>query len=369
MSVIILNRRALNRATLARQMLLRREQATPVEAIERLCGMQAQLARPPFIGLWSRLESLTRRDLIEAIDNRDVLRGTLMRGTLHLMSRRDFIAFRAAIQPVLSAALLGVFRDRANGADRDAILAAARERFAGDACTFDALRDFLSERFPGVDERLMGYTVRMHLPLVQTPAPGATWAYPAAADFTVAESWLGEPLSDDATPHALVLRYLAAFGPASVEDFQTWSGLKSARPVFDALRPALQTFHTERRKELFDLPDAPRPSEDTDAPVRFLPDFDNLLLAHADRERIIASEHRSLVCTKNLRILPTFLVDGFATGLWTTERKRKEATLVIQPFGALAKGRRQELFEEGERLLRFVEEDAQRFTVRTADKG
>ena len=358
-----LSRRALNRATLARQMLLRREKVKPATAVERLAGMQAQLARPPFIGLWSRIEGFRRDSLTRAIERREVVRATMMRGTLHLVSRDDFIRFRPVLQTMLSQGMKAALRDRANGLNADALVAAARERFDETPCTFDALRGHLRARFPKLDERAMGYIVRMQLPLVQIPAAGAIWAYPAAADFAVAESWLGEKLDGDDRPHTLALRYLAAFGPATLRDFQTWSAVAAAPGIVEELRPKLRTFRDERGRELLDLPKAPRPDEEEEAPVRFLPEFDSLLLAFADRTRVIADEHRPLIYTKNLLVPATFLVDGFAAGTWKINRKKKLARLAVRPFGTLTKRARTALAQEGEALLRFVEEDAPAVSV------
>ena len=358
-----LSRRALNRATLARQMLLSREKVKPATAIERLAGMQAQLARPPFIGLWSRIEGFRRDSLTRAIERREVVRATMMRGTLHLVSREDFISFRPVLQPMLSQGMKAVLRDRVNGLNVNALVAAARVCFDEAPCTFDALRGHLRARFPKLDERAMGYIVRMQLPLVQVPAAGAIWAYPAAADFAVAESWLDEKLDGDDRPHTLALRYLAAFGPATLRDFQTWSALAAAPGLVEELRPKLRTFRDERGREVLDLPKAPRPDEEEEAPVRFLPEFDSLLLAFADRTRVIADEHRPLIYTKNLLVPATFLVDGFAAGTWKIDRKKKLARLAVKPFGTLTKLARTALAQEGEALLRFVEEDAPAVSV------
>ena len=357
-----ITRRALNRATLARQMLLRREKATPVAVVERVAGMQAQLARPPFVGMWSRVHAFSREALVGAIERRDIVRGTLMRGTLHLVSRKDYLAFRPVIQPMLALGMQAVLRDRAKGLNVGELVAAAREYFGQKPCTFAELRTHLIARFPKLDERAMGYAVRMHLPLVQTPQAGSMWAYPSASDFAVAESWLGGPM-DAARPGAFALRYLAAFGPASADDFKTWAGMADARAVIGDLRPKLKVFTDERGRELYDLPKAPRPSEDEPAPARFLPEFDSLLLAFADRTRIVATEHRPHLATKNLFVPATFLVDGLISGTWRVERKKKAATLVLQPFVPLTKGPRTELTDEGEALLRFIEPDAQTFSV------
>jgi hypothetical protein len=337
-------------------MLLAREKITAVRAIERLVGVQAQLARPPFIGLWTRLEKFKREDLLRLVQHRKVVRATLMRGTLHLMSTKDYVKLRAALQPALSAGMQSILRDRSQDLAIDKLLAVGRKYFDEEPRTFDELRGHLQKRFPKGDERAMAYAVRMHLPLIQVPTD-AEWGYPGAADFAVAESWLGEPIGSDASPHALILRYLAAFGPATVSDAQTWSGLNGLKLPFEELRPKLQTFRDERGRELFDLPKAPRPPEDSPAPVRFLPEYDNLILSHDDRTRFVAKEHRAAVFLPNLRVISTFLVDGFVAGTWKIERKKDTATLVITSFAALPKRVRDELTDEGERLVHFVEGD------------
>ncbi len=363
MSNPLISVRALNRATLARQLLLTRHTIKPVTAIERLAGLQAQVPRPPFVGLWSRVERFTRESLVRSIERRDVVRGTMMRGTIHLVSRADFIAWRRALQPMLTRAMVSVLRTRTTGLDSTALIDAARARFEEEPCTFADLREHLAARFPTLDERAMGYLVRMQLPLVQTPSPGAPWAYPSSASFALAESWLDEPLFKDPDPQPLARRYLAAFGPASGKDFQIWSGLQGGRQLLETMRPTLRVFKDDEGRELFDLPKAPRPDPDEEAPVRFLPEFDNLLLAYDDRRRIIATEHRRLVITKNLLIPATFLVDGLVAGTWTVERKTREARLVLKPLGTLSARHRRALQSEGAALLRFVEPDAESYAV------
>ncbi len=334
----MLTLRELSRATLARQLLLQRESISATEAVERLAGMQAQVPKPPFIGLWTRLTDFDREELRAAIAKKELVRATLMRGTLHLVSRRDYVAWRAALQPLLSATAAALTK---NAYDAEELCERARAFFR-QPHTFEELRE------QGFD-RGMAYTVRLHLPLVMVP-DDSMWSYPPNAKFTLA------PRIAAAKPRELVRRYLAAFGPASPADFQAWSGLKNARPLFDD--PELVQFG-----KLFDLPDAPRPDEATAAPVRFLPEFDNLLLAHADRTRIIADEHRPRVATKNLRILATFLVDGFVAGTWSIARKSKKATLTLAPFGKLDRKTRNALVEEGETLVRFAEPEASVFDV------
>src|SRR5262245_20920377 len=277
-----LSLRTLNRTTLARQLLLGREKVRVATAVQRVAGLQAQIPRPPFIGLWSRVDGFQRADLVRAIDRRDIVRGTLMRGTIHLVSRQDFIDWRPVIQPVLTRVMMSVLGKVIAQFDLDRIVDAARARFDSDACTFAELRRHLSEEFPGVNERGMALIVRMLLPLVQTPRAGQPWAYHAAADFAVAQSWLGEDVANTGQPERLALRYLAAFGPATSQDFQIWSGLPAGRSVVDALRPKLRILRDETGRELFDLPKAPLVDEAETAPVRFLPEYDNVLLAHVD---------------------------------------------------------------------------------------
>ena len=360
MAAQTLTARQLNRATLARQLLLERERMSAVEAVERLAGLQAQEAKPPFVGLWTRLEGFDPEELLGALRGGDVVRATLMRATLHLMSRRDFAAFRPALQPAIAGAL-SVVGDRAEGISPAEVSAVARELLADGPKRFDELRAALAERFPDVDNRVVGYAVRLNLPLVMVPTEDP-WAYPRNAQFRLTDVDIdaGPP------PDDLVLRYLAAFGPATATDFQRWSSLKGARAVLDGLRERLVTFRDERGRELFDLPDAPRPDEDVPAPPRFLPEFDNLMLAHDDRTRVIADEHRGEVVTKNLRIRATVLWDGIVVGTWTVERKRAAATLRIAPFGRLPRGAKAALTDEGEALLRFAEPDAQKFAVTTS---
>jgi hypothetical protein len=328
----------------------------PVEAIERLAGMQAQEPRPPFLGLWSRLEGFAREDLIDALGDGSAVRGLLMRGTLHTVSARDFRAFRPVVQPVLSAAYAGVDKRRREGVDVDAVLPVARELLEEEPRTFNALRGLLSERFPDANERGLGYAARTHLPLTMVPTEDR-WGFPRDAKFALAEA------GDDDSPRTLVRRYLAAFGPATAADSQTWSGLRGVAEVLEEMDD-LERFEDDQGRTLFDLPDAPRPDADVPAPVRFLPEFDNLVLAHADRTRLLDDEHRPLVVTKNLRVKATFLVDGRVAGTWKSARKGKKASLALEPFGKLRKKDIKALTAEGEQLLRLVEQEAASFDVR-----
>jgi hypothetical protein len=363
----MLKNRQLGRATLARQLLLERGEISPVEAVERLGGLQAQEPKPPFIALWTRLAGFHETALQQALHDRDVVRATLMRGTLHLATAADYTAFRAPLQPVLSRGMASALRGRAEGLDPDAVLPVARGLLEERPRTFDELRTLLQEAFPDVNHRALGFAVRMLLPLVMVPTADR-WAFPRVADFTLADGWLGRPLPTGGAPDELVLRYLAAFGPAAAADVQSWSGLQGAKAVLEGLRPRLVSFADERGRELFDLPDAPRPDEDVPAPPRFLPEFDSLLLAHADRARIIADEHRPAVITKNLRVRATFLIDGSVAGTWESKRSRRSAKLTITPFGSLSKRDAAALRTEAEALLRFTEPDASALEVTLAER-
>jgi hypothetical protein len=339
-------------------MLLEREKITVTRAVERLVALQAQLARPPFIALWTRLTGFQREQLSKPLLQRKLVRATSFRGTIHLMTARDFIEMRGAMQPSLTAGMHAILRDRAQSLDIAELEAEGRAFFCERSATFEDLRPYLLQRHRGADERAMAYAVRLHVPLVQVPTDDA-WAFPAAADFALADLWLKTTISTAATsPRELVLRYLAAYGPATPADAQTWTGIPALRDVFEELRTTLVTVRDERKRELFDLEDAPRPDGDIDAPVRFLGDFDSMLLAHADRARIIADEHKSHVFTKNLQVKATFLVDGVVAGTWKVERKKKVATMVVTAFGKLTKQARAALESEGDALLSFLEGDA-----------
>jgi hypothetical protein len=230
--------------------------------------------------------------------------------------------------------------------------------FFATAAPFDDFRKHLESRKGIGDIRAIAYTVRLGIPLVMVPDDGAEWAFSSTAGFLNADAWLGADASNPAQMETLVTRYLAAFGPATPGDAQTWSGIRGLRETFEALRPRLVTFRDARNRELFDLPDAPRPAGDTPAPIRFLPEFDNALLAHDDRTRIIADAHRPAVFLKNLQVRGTFLVDGFVAGTWRVERKRASATLVLTALTRLPTPVLAEIGEEGVALLLFLEPDA-----------
>jgi Winged helix DNA-binding domain len=342
----------LNRATLARQLLLGRERLAPIDAVERLGGLQAQEPKPAFAALWTRLEGFERAQLHEALMDRSVVRGTMMRATLHMTSAADYAALRTSLQPVLTGAMEGVLKQRGD-VDSAKVLPVAKRLVGRRPCTFNDLRAELSEQFPQFEHRALGYAVRMQLPLLMVPTDDR-WSFPSDACFALAEKWIDGKLAREDLP-ALVRRHLGAFGPASAADVQAWSGLKGLKDTVEGMADELVAF-TFGRRTLYDLPDAPRPDEDTPAPARLLPEFDSLLLAHQDRTRVISDERRKALATKNLRIQATFLVDGFVAGSWTVERKRGTTTLTLSAFERLAKPVRDELAAEAEALLGFLED-------------
>jgi Winged helix DNA-binding domain len=364
----VLSLRALNRATLERQLLLRRWSLPALEVVERLVGLQAQAPLPPYFGLWTRLTDFRPADLATLLTDRKVVRIALMRSTIHLVSGRDCRMLRPLVQPVLDRGVVGAYGAPLDGLDLAAIGAAGRALVEETPRTFRELGALLAKRWPGRDPTALAQAVRTAVPLVQVP-PRGIWGASGPAAHTSSECWLGAPLDPRPSPAELVRRYLAAFGPASVLDVQKWSGLTRLGEVVAQLRPELRAFSDVQGRELFDLPDAPRPDPDVPAPVRFLAEYDNLLLSHADRTRVIADEHRPAIYTVNGVIPGSVLVDGFARGRWRIERVRGAATLRIRPFVRLPKSVRAALADEGARLLEFAAADAQTHDIAFAVPG
>jgi hypothetical protein len=344
-----LSLRALNRATLARQLLLERAALDPTTAVAALGGIQAQEAKPAFQALWTRLADFDPAALHAALESGDVVRATMMRATLHLVTAADYAALRPVLQPVLTAAMEGILRQRGD-VDLAAVLPAARALLERGPLTFNELRAALAEQFPETEIRALGYAVRMQLPLLMEPT-GDRWSFAADSRFRLAP----QPLGAGDLP-ALVRRHLGAFGPASVADIQAWSGLKGLRDVVAGMEDELVAFKHGRRT-LYDLPGAPRPVPGVPAPPRLLPEFDDLMLAHQDRTRVITEERRKALATRNLRIASTFLVDGFVAGSWSVKTARGTATLTLAAFEPLARDVRDALAAEAEALLAFTHGD------------
>lgn len=370
MSADVLSDRALNRATLARQLLLRRADLSPLEAVEHLVGLQAQVPLNPYVGLWSRLDRFRPEELGRLLEERKVVRIVAMRATLHLVTADDCLVLRPLAQPLLDRELA---RHPQHGpamaaVDLDAVTAFARLLLAERPRTGPELRAALADRFPAHDPGALAYACRNVLGLVQVP-PRGVWGRTSQVTVTTAESWLGRPLATRPPVEDVVLRYLGAFGPATVADVSAWSGLAGVRGLVDRLRPRLRSFRDERGRELFDLPDAPRPDPRRPAPPRFLPEYDNLLLSHADRSRFGSAEHRApLSAAWTAGGGGGVLVDGFLRGVWRIERDRATgiAVLVVSHVQPLAKKAAAALSAEGRRFLRFLAPEAEGREVRFA---
>lgn len=350
-----LSLRTLNRATLERQMLLRRHPMAVADALEHLVGMQAQLPNAPYVALWSRLEGFQPETLSELVANRRAVRMSLMRATIHLVTARDALALRPVVQPALER---DVYPNttygghRLAGLDMEAVLDAGRELVAERPLSNAQLRHALADRWPDRDPAALAYAVRGLLPMVHVP-PRGIWQRSGPIALTTVEAWLGQSVDPVADPDTMVLRYLAAYGPSTVADAQTWARLTGLREVFDRLRPHLAVFEDERGRELFDLPDAPRPDPDTPAPPRFLPEYDNVLLAHADRTRFVDDDTRRRIQAEGLTI-GSLLVDGTAGGTWTTARQDGTQVLTIRPIEPMTDPDREAIAAEGARLLELL---------------
>jgi hypothetical protein len=363
MAAEVLSRRALNRALLERQLLLRRaplpsgpdRAGRVIEAIEHLGGMQAQAPFPPYYGLWSRLDGFRPDDLAELLLSRAVVRIALMRGTIHLVSARDCAMLRPLTQPVLDRALKTLFGNRLPDVDTGALAATGRALVEEQPRTFSELGALLAERWPEHQPATLATAVRVLVPLVQVP-PRAVWGRAGRSLHTTAESWLGRPLDPQPSLTGLVRRYLAAFGPATVADIQAWSGLTRLGEPVAQLGGELRTFRDEDGRELFDLPDAPRPDADTPAPVCLAAEFDNLVLSHADRTRILSDADKARMFTPNGIFPGTVLLGGFVAGMWRIAPGRGAVTLAVEMFRDRVSARdRDAIVAEGLRMLAFAD--------------
>jgi hypothetical protein len=345
-----LSQRGLNRATLARQYLLERAQAPAIDAIEHLAGMQSQAPLAPYIGLWTRLRDFAPDELIELTEERQVVRLHLMRNTVHLVSARDCLDWRALFYPLHAADFSAHFRHGIQGVDRDALLSQAKRLLDERPRTRAELGKLLAEHWPDADPSALAHAATHHIALCQVP-PRGIWGKNGPATWAPVEGQLGVRLRS-VPADALVLRYLGAFGPASIADIQLWSGLTRLREVTERL--PLRTFRGEGGQVLYDLPDAPRPGADVPAPPRFLPAYDNLLLSHKDRTRLITGHRTVPLPPGNGATDGTFLVDGLWHGTWQMRGEK----IYLRPFTKLRRADRDALLTEAARLCAFTGKQA-----------
>lgn len=344
------------------------------EMVEHLVGMQAQVPENPYVALWSRIEGFAAADLSNLLAERELVRGGLMRGTLHLATKADFLAIWPLIRPVLDRVLhsQSPFGRRMAGIEPEALMAAGRDWLEERPRTRAQLTPLLAERWPDHDAPSLAYALTYMLPLVQV-TPRGLWQTSGASAFTTVEAWLGRSVEPEPDLDGLVRRYLAVFGPASVADIRTWSGISGLREVVDRLRPRLLTLLDERGRELLDLPGAPRPDPDTPAPVRFLPEYDNVLLGHADRSRFGADERVTALFGERPIGLGAVLIDGRVQGTWHVERAGgrhdREATLRVRTAERLGRPDYEAVTEESERLLGFLAPEATSREVRITSPG
>jgi hypothetical protein len=349
-----LDRRTLNRTTLFRQFLLDRTGAAPHEVVRHLVGLQAQDPEPPYVGLWSRVADFALDGLTDLLHDRSVVRGTMFRGTQHLVTADDYRWLRPTLQPYLTRWQKGAFGRSTQGLDLDELAAATRDLLADGPVPRPELARALGERWPGRAPVELARSAQGLLPVLHPP-PDGTWGRRGPTPFVLAEQWLGAPLADEPDPERLVLRYLAAFGPASVKDVQAWSGMTRMRAVVEGLRPRLAVLADEGGRELFDLPGAPIADPDAPAPVRFMALLDNALVGYDDRSRLVADHQRV-----HLVVHPPVTVDGFVRGLWRIERDKGTgaAVLDVRLFEPLSPAEEEAVTAEGARLLRFAAADA-----------
>jgi DNA glycosylase AlkZ-like len=343
--VRVLTLRELNRATLARQFLLERRKLSALSAIERLAGMQAQWPQAPYVGLWTRVPGFRRETLERAIRSGKVVKATVMRGTLHLVTERDYGLFFAAL------ADLRAWADEESLELGTRLAPELRAMFDDGPLTFQQVLERMATEH-GIDDeptrRRTWWVARKAGHVLHAPETALFTARPQALFAPVAEPARVETTLARAE---LVRRYLAAFGPASRADLADWSGMRVSdfAEVLESLEP-LRRFRDERGRELLDVPRAPLPNPDTPAPVRFLPKWDNVLLGFADRTRVLPEEYRKMVIGKNGDVAQTFLVDGVVAGTWREEKGKVK----LQPFAPLPRAVRREAEDEAARLAEFL---------------
>lgn len=358
--------RQLNRTVLQRQLLLDRVARPALDVVEHLVGLQAQEPHDPYLALWSRVDGFDPMELSAALEARRAARIVAIRGTVHLFTARDALGLRAVAQPVLDRELqVKMFREALVGVDLVPIVAAAAELLADQPRSTRELRAELASRFPEVDPTVLPHVCRNHLALLQVP-PRGLWRRGGQVTYALAAPWLGLEVEPPAVED-VVRRYLAAFGPATNADITTWSGLQGMREITDRMRPSLRTRRDERGRELFDLPDAELADPDLPAPARLLPEYDNVLLSHADRDRFFPGEAAKRRLGGDARAFSgTVWHDGLVVGTWRLDRAAPAAAMVIRQAVDLPAAARHEVEAEAARVLAFLEPDGATGAVRFA---
>jgi Winged helix DNA-binding domain len=350
----VLSRRTLNRTLLARQLLLERVVRPASDVIDLLVGMQAQEPPDPYVALWTRIDDFDPMELSAVIDGRGAVRMGLLRGTLHLATADDALGQYPILADVMRRSWRsGPFIKRLDGVDIDEVIAVARPILEERPRTPTELGAALAALWPDRDAVSLAYAARFLLPLVQVP-PRGLWGRTGRATNTTLEAWLGRPLASRPSVDDLVLRYLAAFGPATVGDIRIWSWLTGLREVVERLRPRLRTYRDEAGRELFDVEDGPIADEGLPAPIRFLPQYDNVFLSHDDRSRILVGG----VKVEDLIWKGGVLIDGYVGAAWRIRRDKKDATMTVTTYVPVTAEQRAEIEAEGARLLAFVTPDA-----------
>ena len=349
----ILSRRELGRATLARQALLERQRRPVVEMIEHLVGLQAQVPKVPHLALWNRLAGYDPAELDRLMTAREVVRTPLMRTTIHTVTTTDALAFRPLLQPVLDRVFSSTaWGQRLRGQDVSAAVDTARALLAGQPMTRSALTRELAVRHPDVDAEAVSFGVGYWVPWVQPP-PRGLWGASAAPLLTPLDAWVGSDAPVEPMPlDRLAARYLGAFGPASVRDVQAWCGLTRLREVTE--RMDLRRFRSEDGVELLDVPDAPLPDPDVPAPVRFLAEYDNVTLSHADRPRVVGDEPLQPLQGGPGGWVGTVLIDGLVRATWAARVTGPATSLEVRVAGGLTAAEHADLEEEGRALLGFI---------------
>lgn len=361
----VLGLRELNRALLARQHLLTRVPVSARDMVHRLAGLQAQHPTSSYFTLWARIADFDPQELAGLMTDRAVVRIALMRSTIHTVTADDCLAWRPLLLPAMERMFATTHLRATAGADRDELTALGRAFIEEKPRTFAEAGAYLGEHWPDAEPAALAAALRTWAPLVQVP-PRGLWGRSGPVAHTTAEHWLGRPLDAEPQLDAMVLRCVAALGPVTAKDVQVWSGLTRLAPVLERLRPRLVTFRDEQGRELFDLPDAPRPDAETPAPVRFLADFDNITLSHDDRARVITRAWQQWRLTQGNKLWGSVLVDGFVRGAWRIERTKDTATLLVEsgpePADAVAADR-DAIEAEGRALLAFAARDRDKHDI------